>query len=153
MSEKLSCFDGRDRYQVVAVYPSGGRYDVREPHDTLEAAVWHRELCERSADAADGWRYEVDVTYTGADGQRHWRGRVDKAYPNVEPKPVGAYVRHVHPCDQGTPDGVVLSSEMGADTVGEDGQLFVRCGRGSTVYGPARNWRVIDRQPAWLEEA
>lgn len=72
-------------------------------------------------------------------------------FPNSEPKPVGAYVRNVHPCNVGrTPDGVVLASEGGADELGDHGTIYVRVGTGSTVYGPARNWRVIDERPAWL---
>ena len=65
------------RFQVVAVYPSGTRYPVRAPHAQFLSAVWHRRLCERAADPRDTWVYEIDMTYTGVDGQRHWRGDVD----------------------------------------------------------------------------
>jgi hypothetical protein len=67
----------QSQYQVVAVYPSGRRYPVRKPHDSLERAQWHVEWCERDADPRDTWRYEIDVRYVGSDGQIHWRGNVD----------------------------------------------------------------------------
>lgn len=48
-------------------------------------------------------------------------------FPNSEPKPVGAYVRNVHPCNVGrTPDGVVLASEGGADELGDAAHRRVR---------------------------
>lgn len=74
------------------------------------------------------------------------------SFPNEEAKPVGSYVRNVHPCNLGRmPDGLVLMSEGGADEVGQEGTVFVKTGRGSTVYGPARNWSVIDTKPSWQE--
>lgn len=66
----------RARFQVVAVYPSGNRYDVRPPHTTYLQAEAHRARCERTADPGDTWTYSVDCYYTGSDGQTHWRGDV-----------------------------------------------------------------------------
>jgi uncharacterized protein YjlB len=75
-AKTYSCFGGRDSFQVVAVYPSGHRYEVRAPHDTLEGAVAHCRACEVDSDPRDTWTYQVDVYYTGSDGCRHWRGNV-----------------------------------------------------------------------------
>ncbi len=63
-------------FQVVAVYPSGVRYAVRDFHRTMDKAEWHKAACECDSDPQDTWRYEIDVTYTGSDGQRHWRANV-----------------------------------------------------------------------------
>ena len=68
-------------YQVVAVYPSGRRYPVREPHETIGSALAHRDRAIRALDRdrrpGEDWTYAVDVRYIGADGQLHWRGNVD----------------------------------------------------------------------------
>lgn len=67
-------------------------------------------------------------------------------WENLEPKPSGSFVRNVHPCNAGRmPDGVVLGEDDGL------GNLSVKTGRGSHVYGPAVNWAPIDEAPEWLE--
>ena len=65
-----------DQYQVVAVYPSGTRYPVRDPHETLNGARSHLDACRRDADPQDTWNYCVDMYYIGSDGQCHWKGGV-----------------------------------------------------------------------------
>jgi hypothetical protein len=78
------------------------------------------------------------------------------AFPNTETKKRGDFVRAVHPLTAGRyPDGVVLQAdgpcECGADFCGtREQQISVATGRGSHVYGPARNWAVIDEKPEWL---
>lgn len=63
-------------YQVVAVYPSGRRYEIRNPHPTLAAAQWHLYCANRQHDDPT-YHYAIDATYIGADGQQHWRASVD----------------------------------------------------------------------------
>ena len=65
-----------DWFQVVAVYPSGTRYAIRKPHETLAGAELHLNACRRDADPRDTWFYCVDRYYIGTDGQTHWTGGV-----------------------------------------------------------------------------
>src|SRR5437868_6815811 len=65
-----------DWFQVVAVYPSGTRYAIRDPHETLERADLHLGWCRRDADPEDTWIYCVDRYHVGTDGQIHWTGGV-----------------------------------------------------------------------------
>lgn len=71
------------------------------------------------------------------------------AFPNEQTKQPGDYVRNVHPCSQYGRDelGLVLMCDELAG-----GSVYVRTGRGSTCYGPARNWELVDVKPRWLEE-
>lgn len=61
----------------------------------------------------------------------------------------GAFVENVHPLNRGRmPLGVVeYVDELPNGLV----TVSVRTGRGSHVYGPAANWRRVDRRPEWLE--
>lgn len=70
---------------------------------------------------------------------------------NAERFQAGDYVENIHPVNRGRyPAGVVLSLDpCGIDNV--EGQMVVRVGKGSTVYGPARNWQKTETQPDWLE--
>lgn len=64
------------QFQVVAVYESGNRYEILGTKENFLAAEDHRTHCELTADPADTWVYEVDMSYFGSDGQWHWRGNV-----------------------------------------------------------------------------
>lgn len=66
-------------FQVVAVYPSGRRFPVRDAHDSFLRAEWHRERCAVTLDPGESWTYAVDVTYRGADGCAHTRLGVTRA--------------------------------------------------------------------------
>lgn len=72
-------------------------------------------------------------------------------FPNLEPKPVGAYVRNVHPCGHSDEEGVVIQAEEWPERTG--GTITVATGIGGTTYGPAHNWRPIATKPAWLARA
>jgi hypothetical protein len=69
-------------------------------------------------------------------------------YPDTTPKRRGDYVENVHPCATYTDRGVVLDYD-----VDPAGYVRVKMGAGYEVYGPAENWTIVDRAPAWLEEA
>lgn len=61
---------------------------------------------------------------------------------------VGDYVVNVHPCSR-YDDGGVVVMVTGCLTDGDT--VTVQTGRGSTCYGPAVNWKVVERAPRWLD--
>lgn len=66
-------------------------------------------------------------------------------FPNLDPKQRGDRVETVHPCNVGRQGpGVVegIDHLNGPDDWART-LLSVRVGPGSTVYGPAENWRVV----------
>jgi len=78
-------------FQVVAVYPSGRRFAVRDAHDSFSRAETHRSRCETTSDPRDEWTYEIDVSYTGADGQTHKRFGVTGDDLGYSPEEVDSY--------------------------------------------------------------
>lgn len=69
-------------------------------------------------------------------------------FPNAGAKKVGDYVWNVHPCSRYDDGGVVT---MVTGCIVEGDTLSVQTGRGSTCYGPAVNWMVVDAAPRWLD--
>lgn len=110
---------------------------------------------DHASDEAQGFddaRNGLPRVSTRAHYRRGYDRGISRPFPNLEPKHVGDYVRNVHPCGHDDEHGVVTASYSGADDPGEDGEVDVRTGIGGTTYGPARNWRVVDARPAWLDE-
>jgi len=55
-------------YQVVWVSPKTGReFPVRDPHETLDRAIWHLEACERVYGGEPGF-YWVNEVATVKEG-------------------------------------------------------------------------------------
>lgn len=61
----------------------------------------------------------------------------------------GQYVQNVHPCSRYDDYGIVLAVES---TLQPFDTVRVQTGTGSTCYGPAANWQVVDTPPRWYRE-
>ena len=139
--------DGLDWAHVQPLDPDDGPRDYSRAVEI--ARRWIRQTDGIVANVAlhgDGWPREHRDLAERLVGESIAADIREQEFPNLEPKPVGCYVRTVHPSNVGRmPDGVV---EQGSDD--GTGEVFVRVGSGSTVYGPARNWKPIDATPGWL---
>lgn len=60
-------------------------------------------------------------------------------FPNLEPKRIGEYVRHIHPCGRaGYGTVAMIDPQMGTVTVVPE-----TSSGGSTIYGPVENWQPL----------